>query len=142
MSCSGARAANAAKPSCRGAHGHVRESIAARASGWTTSPGPASGILRSPADQTDQVHLAVHAELGVDGRQVITDGALAEEHVGGDGGDALAVEQAGEHRPLAAGELAELRGLGEDGQLVEPGNQSGRTQLVGYPWSAGRGRRA
>ena len=50
------------------------------------------------AQQPDQVHLAAHAQLGVDGRQVVADCARAHEELGRNGRDALAVEQAGEYR--------------------------------------------
>jgi hypothetical protein len=60
----------------------------------------------------------VHAKLGVDGRQVIADGALAEVHVGGDGGDALAVEQ-GERVGRGAVLLDEL----PDGEVVVLGQR-------------------
>src|ERR1700751_5223110 len=89
------------------------------------------------AHEPDEVYLAVHAEFGVDRRQVVADGALADVEVGGDSGDTLAVEQAGEHRPFTAGELTELRFVGKGGQLREPGDQPGGLQLVGYPQHVG-----
>jgi len=91
------------------------------------------GSRRLAAQHADQVHLAMHTEFGVDGRQVVTDCALAHEQVGCDTGDALTVEQTGQHRELAAGEFAELRCFGESGQLLKPGYESGRSQLLGYP---------
>ena len=91
------------------------------------------GSRRFAAQQADQVHLAVHTEFGLDGRQVVTDCALAHEQVGCDTRDALTVEQTGQHRKLAAGEFAELRCFGESGQLLKPGYESGRSQLLGYP---------
>ena len=73
----------------------------------------------------------MHTESGVDRRQVVANGALADVEVGGDGGDTLAVEQAGEYRPFTAGELAELRFVGKGGQPLEPRDQPGGVQLVG-----------
>jgi hypothetical protein len=68
---------------------------------------------------------------------VVADGALADVEVGGDGGDTLTVEQAGEHRPFTAGELAEPRLVDQGGQLLEPGDQPGSVQFVGYPQHVG-----
>jgi hypothetical protein len=42
-------------------------------------------------DEPDEVHLAVHAELGVNRRQVVADGALADVEAGGDGGLTMVV---------------------------------------------------
>jgi hypothetical protein len=91
-----------------------------------------SGTTDPAAQEPDEVYLAVHAEFGVDRRQVVADGALADVEAGGDGGNALAVKQAGEHRPFPAGELAEPWFVSERGQLREPGDQPGGLQLVGY----------
>src|SRR5690348_12667310 len=85
------------------------------------------------AHEPDEVYLAVHAEFGVDRRQVVADGALADVETSGNGGDALAVEQPGEHRPFTACELAEPRLFSEDGQLLEPGDEPCGVQFVGYP---------
>ena len=64
---------------------------------------------------------------------MIADRALADDELGRDAGRTLAVGKAGQHRPLAAGEQAEPRVAGEGGQLMEPGEQPGRVQLVRYP---------
>jgi len=64
---------------------------------------------------------------------MIADGALTDDEVVGDGRRPPAVEQAGQHRPLTAGEQAEPRILGDGGQLLELGQHPGRVQLVRDP---------
>jgi hypothetical protein len=74
--------------------------VVRRGEGIAPEPGDvlsAGWLGRRLAQQPDQVDLTAYAQFGVDGRQVVADGARAHEEFGRDGLDALTVEQAGEY---------------------------------------------
>ena len=72
-----------------------------------TSPSRPPSDGRLP-QRLQQLRLGVHAESLKNGRQVVPDRALADEHLGGDGRHSLPLQKPAHHLPLPGGQAAQL----------------------------------